>query len=379
MKIVFVIPRFHPNMNSHINSIIELNHEVSMIVAYTDVNEDHSKVSPAIVSLFKQNGSPSKIPIINPLKLFKLLKSYNADLIIFRADRNRFTVSALLGLYLFRKKIIVYDQYKISDNNRWIKIFLKFRDLILKPKIVVTPIWDCKINQAISANLIQENLFDYKNRINHQLNTKNKNRFWWPFSIEKESFESVNSWINRPIDILISSKLVGRKNIIEFIQQLKKVSSECTSRLNVTLALIKRNNEIDDIYLKAMNKEMASMPENINLDIYFNIPPIDMPKYFLRSKVFVMISDMEPASYSNIQAAAAGCFVFLSKENGSIYQHPFNTLATNFSEIHTIAQDMVQKFNDVANVKTEIEEFRAQFLDLFDSRKSSQRLLDLIK
>ena len=204
-------------MNSLVNSILDLNHEVTMLVAYEEVNEDHSRVTPTKISFFKQHSSPNKIPIINPIKLLRLLKFYDADLIIFRADRNKFTIFAIFGLIFFRRRIVVYDQYRISSNNLWVQLFIKIRNLILKPKFNLTPVWDMHLSQVPLANLINENVNEFQSRINYQLNYSYKQRLWMPFGIEEKSYISKSLWVDRPIDILISAKLVKRKKYKIFI------------------------------------------------------------------------------------------------------------------------------------------------------------------
>ena len=377
MKIVFLLPRFHPNMNSLVNSILDLNHEVSMIVAYEDVNEDHSRVTPTVISLLKQKSSPTKIPIINPVKLFRLLKFYNADLIIFRADRNKFTIFAILGLFFFRRRIVVYDQYKISNNNRWIQLYIKIRDFILKPKFDLTPVWDRQLNQSAGANLISESIDEFQSRVNKQLNHHDKQRFWMPFGIEGRNYISKLSWADRPIDILISAKLVKRKNMIEIIQQFQKLQNQIDKPLKITLALIRRKNKNDELYLQLLNKEISKLSDSIEISINFNISPAVMPEYFMNSKIFVLISDSEPASYSNIQAAAAGCYIYLSKSNGTSFQHPNNKQVINFLKVSSLSQEI----HNIIKIKSEnitlLEEFRKTFIDSYDSEQLAKRLISL--
>ena len=377
MKIAFVLPRFHPNMNSLVNSILDLNHEVTMLVAYEEVNEDHSRVTPTKISFFKQHSSPTKIPIINPIKLLRLLKFYDADLIIFRADRNKFTIFATFGLIFFRRRIVVYDQYKISSNNLWVQLFIKIRNLILKPKFDLTPVWDRQLNQVPLANLINENIGEFQSRINNQLNYNDKKRLWMPFGIEEKSYISKSLWVDRPIDILISSKLVKRKNLIEIMQQFQKLQSQIYQPLKITLALIKRKNKNDDLYLQLLNKEISKLNDNIEININFNIAPAVMPEYFMNSKIFILLSNDEPASYSNIQAAAAGCYIYLSKSSGTSFQHPNNKQVINFLKVSSLSQEIHNMIKIESENITLLEEFRKIFIDLYSSEHLAKRIISL--
>jgi glycosyltransferase involved in cell wall biosynthesis len=377
MKIAFVLPRFHPNMNSLVNSILDLNHEVTMIVAYEEVNEDHSRVTPTKISFFKQHSSPTKIPIINPIKLLRLLKFYDADLIIFRADRNKFTIFAIFGLIFFRRKIIVYDQYKISSNNLWVQLFIKIRNLILKPKFGLTPVWNRQLNQVPLSNLINENISEFQSRINNQLNYNDKQRLWMPFGIEEKSYISKLLWADRPIDILISSKLVKRKNLIEIMQQFQKVQNQINQPLKITLALIKRKNKNEDLYLQLLNKEISKLNNSIEININFNIAPAVMPEYFMNSKIFILLSNDEPASYSNIQAAAAGCYIYLSKSNGTSFQHPNNKQVINFLKVSSLSQEIHNMIKIESENITLLEQFRKIFIDLYSSEQLAKRLISL--
>ena len=377
MKIAFVLPRFHPNINSLVNSILDLNHEVTMLVAYEEVNEDHSRVTPTKISFFKQHSSPTKITIINPIKLLRLLKFYDADLIIFRADRNKFTIFAIFGLIFFRRRIVVYDQYKISSNNLWVQLFIKIRNLILKPKFDLTPVWDRQLNQVPLANLINENIGEFQSRINNQLNYNDKQRLWMPFGIEEKSYISKLLWVDRPIDILISSKLVKRKNLIEIMQQFQKLQSQIDQPLKITLALIKRKNKNDDLYLQLLNKEISKLNDSIEINVNFNIAPAVMPEYFMNSKIFILLSNDEPASYSNIQAAAAGCYIYLSKSNGTSFQHPNNKQVINFLKVSSLSQEIHNMIKIESENITLLEEFRKIFIDLYSSEQLAKRLISL--
>ena len=377
MKIAFVLHRFHPNMNSLVNSILDLNHEVTMLVAYEEVNEDHSRVTPTKISFFKQHSSPNKIPIINPIKLLRLLKFYDADLIIFRADRNKFTIFAIFGLIFFRRRIVVYDQYRISSNNLRVQLFIKIRNLILKPKFNLTPVWDMHLSQVPLANLINENVNEFQSRINYQLNYSYKQRLWMPFGIEEKSYISKSLWVDRPIDILISSKLVKRKNLIEIMQQFQKLQSQIDQTLKITLALIKRKNKNDDLYLQLLNKEISKLNDSIEININFNIAPAVMPEYFMNSKILILLSNDEPASYSNIQAAAAGCYIYLSKSNGTSFQHPNNKQVINFLKVSSLSQEIHNMIKIGSENITLLEEFRKIFIDLYSSEQLAKRLISL--
>ena len=364
-------------MNSLVNSILDLNHEVTMLVAYEEVNEDHSRVTPTKISFFKQHSSPTKIPIINPIKLLRLLKFYDADLIIFRADRNKFTIFAMFGLILFRRRIVVYDQYRISSNNLWVQLFIKIRNLILKPKFNLTPVWDMHLSQVPLANLINENIDEFQSRINYQLNYNYKQRLWMPFGIEEKSYISKSLWVDRPIDILISSKLVKRKNLIEIMQQFQKLQSLIDQPLKITLALIKRKNKNDDLYLQLLNEEISKLNDSIEININFNIAPALMPEYFMNSKIFILLSNDEPASYSNIQAAAAGCYIYLSKSNGTSFQHPNNKQVINFLKVSSLSQEIHNMIKIESENITLLEEFRKIFIDLYSSEQLAKRLISL--
>lgn len=379
MRILFLVPRLHPNMNSLINSILDSNHEVEVLVSFIDVNEDHSKIQPQKIGLLKQKGSPSKVPFANPLKLLHRIMIFKPDLIIYRADRNRFTLSSIFSLIPYRKKIIIYDQYKIANNRKWIEIFIKFRDLLINPKLVITPVFDLTERESSLTHIKYENQKQYIKRITNQFEINNGKRFWMPFGVERISFKSKSPWKNRPIDILISSKLVRQKNIIEVVAQLNELSRIIKMPIKVTLAIIKRNNEYDDLYLKLLNQEILKLNHMIKLNLVFNVPPQNMSEYYIKSKIFILISDNEPASYSNIQAAAAGCYIFLSKSNGTALQHPINSSIINFSGLSGLSKEIKTVLNLEPKDIELIQEFRANFIELFNSEKLVQRLVEMWK
>ena len=126
-----------------------------------------------------------------------------------------------------------------------------------------------------------------------------------------------------------------------------------------------------------MNKEISKLSDSIEISINFNISPAVMPEYFMNSKIFILISDSEPASYSNIQAAAAGCYIYLSKSNGTSFQHPNNKQVINFLKVSSLSQEIHNMIKIESENITLLEEFRKIFIDLYSSEQLAKRLISL--
>jgi glycosyltransferase involved in cell wall biosynthesis len=126
-----------------------------------------------------------------------------------------------------------------------------------------------------------------------------------------------------------------------------------------------------------LNEEIFKLSDSIEVSINFNISPAVMPEYFMNSKIFILISDSEPASYSNIQAAAAGCYIYLSKNNGTSFQHPNNKQVINFLEVSSLSQEI----HNIIKIKSEnitlLEEFRKIFIHSYNSEQLVKRLISL--
>jgi hypothetical protein len=78
-----------------------------------------------------------------------------------------------------------------------------------------------------------------------------------------------------------------------------------------------------------------------------------------------------------VQAAAAGCYIYLSKNNGSSFQHPNNKQVINFLEINSLSQEI----HNIIKIKPEnitlLEDFRKIFIDSYNSEQLAKRLISL--
>ncbi len=365
-------------MNSIIDELIRLGHSVKVIAAYSDVNEDHSKIKPSIVSLSSKLRRKSRIPFINPLKVSKILKSSNSELILFRADRNFFTIFASLALLKYRNNIIIYDQYTLANHNFWLRLFFCFRDSILKPKVVITPVFDKITLEAELIQTLNETVEEFESRIFLQLGDSFNGRNWVPFSIDNKVDEDSKGWKDRTIDILISSKLEKRKNLIETLNQLSILNVPEYVTLNVTLAVVCRQTDSDKTKLEYLKSVIHNMGRNLKIELLVNTPSNKMSSLYLNTKIFILLSDNEPASYSNIQAAASGCIVVLSKSNGTASNHAYNNAVTIFTNLKMVNQHLPDIFTFAPLDLSILESFNQKFKEIYDSKVIVSRIFQLL-
>ena len=330
MKYTFILPRFHTNISALINGLILSGNQVNVLVAYRAVNENYSSATPIHMgSRFKLNFRG--IPLINVCALRQHLKNSESEILIIRGERNLFTLQVFLATLFLKKKIVIYDQYKVIQNYIFLRFFIKVRDLMFNPLLVISPVFDNTFKSLSTVSREIETLSDFEERIKKQLSLKNGNRCWVPFGVESE-IRSIKPTVNRSIDFIIVAKFQKRKNVLLVLKALERASILTNIKIAVVYAAITKNDKEGVRCKKEIMEFSQRIHWNMQLSIVENIRNEKMKDLYLDSKYLILVSDDEPASYSNIESSFFGCINILATKNGTLYQHIFNSAYNLFTQ-----------------------------------------------
>ena len=184
-----------------------------------------------------------------------------------------------------------------------------------------------------------------------------------PFSINSDNLGIVRDTQNSNKRILVSGKAQERKNILQVLNILHEVSLQSSIDFETTLTLIVRNNSEDFDYLKKIEEFIYRHFKKVDLKI--NVPLMKMGSIYSISDCFILVSDREPAAFSNIEATSYGCYTIISKENGSESQHPYNSKITSRSSISDLYTSIYNYL--LMNQSHEMADFQIAFNKMFSS------------
>jgi hypothetical protein len=90
---------------------------------------------------------------------------------------------------------------------------------------------------------------------------------------------------------------------------------------------------------------------------------------YLESRFFSLVSDKEPASYSNIESSASGCINILSFNNGSISQSIRNNQYILFTRIEDLPKIFSKLFTEIQYSRMNTHPYVELFTDIFEDKK----------
>jgi len=368
LRFAFVFPRFHTNLRGLTSGLLDIGHEVEMYSAYKALNEDYSRTMPVVIAS-KYNIRFKGIPLINVSYLRRQLRSKNYDFLVVRAERNLFTVQVFLATLFLGKKIIIYDQYPLVVKNLKLKIFVYVRDFLFKPILVITPVFENALENEYNRVSSQEIFTDYESRIKEQLCQLEINRIWIPFSVNVSASTNLKSPSQRSIDVFISSKAENRKNVLETLHALAIASSQLNKRIVVEAAIITKKGKRSAKYIAALEKCVIDFSYSLDLRLNYNLNSEQMRSKYLDSKFMSLVSDNEPASFSNIESTAHGCINILSFKNGSISQSIRNHDFSLFTSITELPNLFIQLFSSDKFLNSDTDVFAKLFSEIFNDKK----------
>ncbi|MCM1134074.1 MAG: glycosyltransferase family 4 protein [Clostridium sp.] len=310
MKIMYIAPRFHTNQAAVVKGWLERGDEVLFISYYTAIIEDYSCIHPVVLGfsplyllidklymevLHRRDVAASAFKINHGfppiLKLHKIIKEWNPDVIILR-DRTLYTIA---GYLLGRKsKCILYNQSPLWDYPP--KRDFKHR-LVIKvtPKYRMTPVMGRKDKEKIIT----------------------EHSYFIPFVVEPRIAPNKRQYFNNDyINILCIGKFEPRKHHMMLMDVVSELAEETKEKYHLTV-IGEATGRLQKEFLMKVQTHVKEHHYEDMVTLLTNVPKEKTNEYFAGTDVFVIPSTDEMASISQLEAMSFSIPVICSDENGS--------------------------------------------------------------
>ena len=347
-KITFFLPRLHNNLRPVIDTLIELNFEVTVLALREGRIENHSKIN--YIKLKKmtilkkkyfdtENIKKNEFPSVT--QVYRYLKENKPDYMIIRND---FTLSyipvLILGIF-HQSKILLYNQYPINNPSLFQFMYNQFFYKILRIR-TISPV----LNRTpiVQREFSSESLEQYRLRLINDLNyDKSKNAsVWVPFASSIEPTYLLDNL--DPIRIVTVGKFQKRKNLDKVILLLENFAK--SKEIAIELTVVGELVDSEKNYLSYLEMLKYNSSNYINVNILFNLSHTKVTKIYEQSNIFILLSEREVASVSQVEAFLSGCSTIIFFENGNLDFLPINPL---FQIINSL-QDINKSLDIILNV-----------------------------
>ena len=301
---MFVVPRLHNNLLGWLIGLRNLNKSFRILVQSQSSLEDYSqgfadKIDPSL-EVYKISGF-NKFKISNYFLLYNQIVKIKPTVVIFRFELNATSILLLLNILLSRVPFVIYQQWPLYQLNIFKKTIRLILIIVLKVPII-TPIYSTN-NVWIGESILKKH--------------PKYNIYFIPFAIPLPKLQTNNySKIQKgnSIKFLTIGKFQYRKNHLEVIRTF--LNNEYFMSSNSRLIII------GELSTNEHKKVYSRMLENINghddkFNIYMNLNHNETLEIIQSCDIFILMSDFEPASISNIEAMAGGKAIIVKSLNGT--------------------------------------------------------------
>lgn len=282
MQLLFIVPRFHVNLSYRLEALQKAGYTVSLAVLYRGGSENESDTEPSVIG---SHVSPRTFP--SPVKLFKLIKKTQPDVIFVRGTKSFFTLITILVVWLSGKQLKLLVQTDKHDGvgfYRRLALFVLTR--ILRVEHIVSPLQ----NTLPSSNRI----FAYA-----------------PFAIStpdcKKTFVSEGA-----MRIMTVGKFQGRKGQMLLLKLFKRLYDE---GVNLRLTIV--GETYDDQEEERVRDFIKERNLSERVTILTHLSHKEVRELYCEHDLFVLPSWNEPAAFSPLEAMAAGLPVIVSDTCGT--------------------------------------------------------------
>ncbi len=305
MNILFVAPRFHSNQIDLVKKLKDEGHNVSFLVVRIGPSEDHSLINPVLIPIAKktekffriQDNNDSYVARAIPKisEYYRLLKSIKPNVIILRGGFNSTFSLFLIPYFFFRQvKLIYYTQGPKYVES--LSISRKIHDFFIHRIFKIR--WYTPVKYFV----------DKKPRIELKYIDFLPFFIFPKLGIQKKAGE-------KAINFLCIGKYKKRKNLhllIDAALELKKMKKL------FTITIIGSTDKEEDFY-NLISEKVKHLNLNSEINILKNLPQNEIKSYYLALDVFILPSERETASISQIEAMSYGMPVICSKDNGTAH------------------------------------------------------------
>lgn len=305
-KFLFIVPRLHTNLLGWLLGLKLLSVNYKVVVQTKSLSEDYSLVVPEKIdprSNYYKFSNFNKLSFSSYCLLYKKIRSIKPSIIVFRLEMNFTSFLMLANIIFSRIPFIIYDQWPIVGISK-LKKFIRFILNTFLQAPIITPVYS--YNDEWIGNSIAES-FECK-KVN-----------FLPFGMPKFDQAVLNksgSHSAKPIRLVSIGKYQFRKNHLKVIKQLSLNRDFMKS--NVELEIIGELTQSEHIkVLNKINQQILSSELKDKIKLTHNLNHQETLDKIKACDVFLLLSDSEPASISNIEAMAFGKPVIIKSGNGT--------------------------------------------------------------
>jgi hypothetical protein len=327
-KITFFLPRLHNNLRPIIDTLIELNFEVTVLVLREGRIENHSKINyvklkkmTILKKKYFDTENIKKVEFPSVTQVYRHLKDNKPDYMIIRND---FTLSyipvLILGIF-HQSKILLYNQYPKNNSSFFQFMYNQFFYKILRLRTISPVLNRTSIVQSESSS---ESLEQYRLRLINDLNyDESKNAsVWVPFASNIKPTHHFNNL--NIIRIVTVGKFQKRKNLDKVILLLENFAK--SKEIAIELTIVGELVDSEKNYFSYLEMLKYNLSNYINVNILFNLNHIEVTKIYEQSNIFILLSEREVASVSQVEAFLSGCSIIIFFDNGNLDFLPLNPL-----------------------------------------------------
>jgi glycosyltransferase involved in cell wall biosynthesis len=330
MKLLFIVPRLHTNLLGWLLGLKSLNVNYKVVVQTKSLYEDYSLCVPEKIDPRSNNykfSNFNKMNFSSYCLLYKKIRSIKPSIIVFRLEMNFTSFLMLANIIFSRIPFIIYDQWPIVGISR-LKKFIRFILNTFLQTPIITPVYSY-IDEWIGNSIAKS--FECK-KVN-----------FLPFGMPEFDQAVLNKGgphSTKPIRLLSIGKYQFRKNHLKVIKQLSLNRDFMKS--DVELEIIGELTQSEHIkVLNKINQQILSSELKDKIKLTHNLNHRETLNKIKACDVFLLLSDSEPASISNIEAMAFGKPVivksgngtanYLNKDLGGFIVHDFNEFSEKIS------------------------------------------------
>ena len=305
-KLLFIVPRLHTNLLGWLLGLKLLSVNYKVVVQTKSLSEDYSLVVPEKIdprSNYYKFSNFSKLSFSSYCLLYKKIRSIEPSIIVFRLEMNFTSFLMLANIVSTRIPFIIYDQWPIIGIVKLKKLIRFILNIFLKTPII-TPVYSYD-DDWIGDRIIES----------HDCKKVNFLPFGMPV-FEKAILKKKESHLTKPIRLVSIGKYQFRKNHLKVIQHLILNSHFIKSNIELEIIGESTQSEHRKVLYKINQLILSSKLKN-KIKLTYNLNHQETLNKIKECDIFLLLSDSEPASISNIEAMAFGKPVIIKSGNGT--------------------------------------------------------------